>query len=64
MYDLATAKSQERKRTAEELAKKILQELSELGMRGTRFEVEFYGENDFDSFAASPSADGFDKVRF
>ena len=64
MFELATAKSVERKRTANLLSQKIMRELAELGMSGTHFEVQFNGDVDFEQYAANPSADGYDKVQF
>lgn len=64
MFELSAVKSEERKRTADKLSQRIMRELDDLGMRGTRFEVEFEDGADFESYANSPSADGYDKVRF
>ncbi|MGN1066378.1 MAG: DNA repair protein RecN [Candidatus Fimimonas sp.] len=64
MYSLAQKKSAERKRTAEILAKRIMGELDDLGMKGTHFEVSFAPQPTFDEYSASPSADGLDKVSF
>ena len=64
MFELSAVKSEERKRTADKLSQRIMRELDDLGMRGTRFEVEFEDAEDFESYANSPSADGYDKVRF
>ena len=41
-----------------------MRELDDLGMRGTRFEVEFECAEAFESYANNPSADGYDRVRF
>ena len=64
MYTLARKKSVERKQTAQNLAHKIMQELNDLGMRGTNFRVCFNDEPTFEQYCASPSSDGFDKVEF
>lgn len=64
MYLLACERSAERKRTATILADKIMQELADLGMKGTHFEVSFNDEVTFEDYCKSPSADGFDKVVF
>ena len=64
MYELSQKKSALRKETAKKLAARIMQELNDLGMRGTNFTVSFNDEPTFDEYAASPSADGFDKVEF
>ncbi len=64
MYDLALQKSAERKRTAQNLAKKIMRELDDLGMKGTHFEVDFAPQPTFDEYCRQPSADGLDKVSF
>lgn len=64
MYSLSLKKSAERKATANSLAKRIMQELNDLGMKGTHFEVSFNEQPSFDEYCSSPSADGFDKVEF
>ena len=64
MYKLAKCKSAERKATAQRLAANIMQELNDLGMRGTNFYVSFNDEPTFDEYCSSPSSDGFDKVEF
>ena len=64
MYALAQKKSAERKATAQKLASRIMQELNDLGMRGTHFEVSFNEQPSFEEYCLSPSADGFDKVEF
>ncbi len=64
MFELSAVKSEERKRTADKLSQRIMRELDDLGMRGTRFEVEFECAEDFESYANNPSADGYDRVRF
>ena len=64
MYALCIKKSAERKSTAQKLAARIMQELNDLGMRGTHFEVYFNEQPTFEEYCASPSADGFDSVEF
>ncbi len=64
MFELSAVKSEERKRTADKLSQRIMRELDDLGMRGTRFEVEFECAEAFESYANNPSADGYDRVRF
>ena len=64
MYKLCQRKSAERKATAQKLATRIMQELNDLGMRGTNFEVCFNTEPTFEEYCQSPSSDGFDKVEF
>ena len=64
MYALCQKKSAQRKATTQKLASRIMQELNDLGMRGTHFEVCFNQEPTFEEYCASPSADGFDKVEF
>lgn len=64
MFAHACAKTAERKHTAELLSKQILAELAELGMKGTDFQIEFTSVSDFEDYAASPSANGLDDVRF
>lgn len=41
-----------------------MRELNDLGMGGTSFVVQFNGDVDFEQYAKSPSANGFDKVEF
>ena len=64
MYALSQKKSALRRETAEKLAARIMQELNDLGMRGTNFTVSFNEEPTYEEYANSPSADGFDKVEF
>ncbi len=64
MYNCALQKSAERKSTAAALAKQIMRELSDLGMRGTSFEVAFNEQPDLEQYSNSPYPDGFDKVEF
>ena len=64
MYELSQKKSALRRQTAEKLAARIMQELSDLGMRGTNFTVSFNDEPGLEEYSNSPSADGFDKVEF
>lgn len=64
MYRLSCQKSAERRQTATKLAKRIMRELDDLGMKGTHFEVEFNAEPTLEEYCAAPSADGFDKVAF
>ncbi|MCH5156931.1 MAG: DNA repair protein RecN [Clostridiales bacterium] len=64
MYALSQKKSAERKATAQKLASRIMQELNDLGMRGTHFEVSFNAEPTLEEYCLSPSSDGFDKVEF
>lgn len=64
MYLLSQKKSAERKVTAENLSARIMQELNDLGMRGTNFKVGFNDAPTFEEYCDSYSADGFDKVEF
>lgn len=64
LYALAKQKSEERHRTANILSKRIMNELTDLGMKGTRFEVRFSEEPTLEKYGESPSPDGFDKVEF
>ena len=64
MYALAQKKSALRRDTAKKLAARIMQELNDLGMRGTNFTVSFNDEVSYDEYAVSPAADGYDKVEF
>ena len=64
MYELSCKMSAERKRVAKELSERIMRELNDLGMNGTRLVVQFNEDVDFDGYAKSPSSNGFDKVEF
>lgn len=64
MYALACDKSSERKRTAKVLSDKIVDELSQLGMKGTTFTVEFAADATLEEYANSPSSNGFDNPQF
>ena len=64
MYELSQKKSALRRETAQKLATRIMQELSDLGMKGTNFTVSFNEQPTYDEYANSPSADGYDKVEF
>ena len=64
MYALACDKSSERKRTAKVLSDKIVDELSQLGMKGTTFTVEFGADATLEEYANSPSSNGFDNPQF
>ena len=64
MYELAKKKSAIRQETAKKLASRIMQELNDLGMRGTNFVVSFNDQPSYDEYSNSPSSDGFDKVEF
>ena len=64
MYELSRKKSALRRDTAQKLAARIMQELDDLGMRGTNFTVQFNDEPSYDEYANSPSSDGFDRVEF
>ena len=64
MFELSAKKSIERKRVAVEISDRIMRELSELGMKGTRFEVAFNSDVTFEDYCRAPSSDGYDKVQF
>lgn len=64
MYQLSCKMSAERKRVAEDLSGRIMRELNDLGMSGTKLVVQFNDEVDFDGYTKSPSSNGFDKVEF
>lgn len=64
MYALACDKSSERKHTAKVLSDKIVDELSQLGMKGTTFTVEFAADATLEEYANSPSSNGFDNPQF
>ncbi len=64
MYKLSTEKSNERKRAADALARRIMKELADLGMKGTDFQVQFNQQPDFEEYCKSPSSNGFDEVVF
>lgn len=63
MYEIATKKSQIRKDTADKLSGQIMSELTDLGMRGTTFVVDFAVQT-LEEFSKAPSADGIDVVEF
>ena len=64
IFELSAKKSIERKRVAVEISDRIMRELSELGMKGTRFEVAFNSDVTFEDYCRAPSSDGYDKVQF
>lgn len=64
MYQLSLQKSHERKRAAEQLAQRIMNELADLGMKGTNFQVQFNQTPTLEEYSHSPSANGFDEVVF
>ncbi len=64
MYQCALQKSAERKRTAKLLSERIVSELNDLGMRGTKFTVQFNETPTAVQYGVAPSADGFDKAEF
>lgn len=64
MYQLSLQKSQERQRAAEQLAQRIMSELADLGMKGTKFQVQFNPTLTLEEYSHSPSANGFDEVVF
>ncbi len=64
MYQLSCQKSAERRETACKLAKKIMRELDDLGMKDTHFEVQFNETPTLEEYCNQPSSDGFDKVSF
>lgn len=64
MYALAQIKSAERKRVAQELSQKIMNELGDLGMQGTNFYVRFNNDVSLEEYSRSPSANGIDNVEF
>lgn len=64
MYALSQQKSTKRRQTALLLSQRIMHELTDLGMKGTNFQVYFADEPSFEQYCDSPSADGYDKVEF
>lgn len=64
MYQLSLQKSQERQRAADQLAQRIMRELADLGMKGTKFQVQFNQTPTLEEYSHSPSANGFDEVVF
>ena len=64
MYKLSQQKSALRRQTALKLSQDIMRELNDLGMRGTKFEVQFNEQPTFEQYCQYPSADGFDKAEF
>ncbi len=63
MFTLAERKSQIRKNSANKLAKDIMKELADLGMKGTTFLVDFVCSS-FEDFCKNPNSNGIDKVEF
>ncbi len=67
---MATSLSQKRRETAETLEKRVLEELDQLGMAGTRFNIGFSsissvgGTHLADTVDSAISADGIDVVEF
>ena len=61
-YAASTRWSEQRKKTADELRAKIESELKDLGMKGSRFQVEFLPPPSYDE--ATVSDNGFDRAEF
>ena len=64
LYKLCLAVSDLRKKCAARLASDVMKELTDLGMKNTKFVVEFAECPTIETFAKSPSVASFDKVRF
>ena len=64
LYKLCLAVSDLRKKCAARLASDVMKELTDLGMKNTKFVVEFVECPTIETFAKSPSVASFDKVRF
>ena len=64
MYRLCGQMRAERQKTAKALAKEIMKVLAELDMKNTQFVVEFKEAPSVETYAKSPSANGYDNVRF
>ena len=64
LYKLCIAVSDLRKKCAARLASDVMKELTDLGMKNTKFVVEFVECPSIETFAKSPSVASFDKVRF
>ena len=64
MYRLCEQKSAERQKTAKTLAKEIMKGLADLDMKNTQFVVEFADKPTKETYAKSPSTNGYDNVRF
>lgn len=64
MYGVACRKSEERHKTAQRLSQRIMSELADLGMKGTRFEVQFEETPTFEEYCVAPTGDGFDRAVF
>ena len=64
LYKLSVELSEKRKETAVELSKKIMSELSELGMENAKFEIVFNDIPSLDDCEDCLSVKGFDKPEF
>lgn len=64
LYKLCLAHTAALKKVADKLSGQIMSELVDLGMKNTRFVVEFADSPTADEFNKSPSPATFDKVRF
>lgn len=64
LYENCLKLSEMRRKGAEELGKKIVDELSYLGMEHSRFEVKFQEQPRFDDFTQKTSSSGFDEFEF
>lgn len=64
LFDAAKNLSEQRRAASRRLESEIMNELSELGMKGTTFNISFNEMPDRDDFIDSCNANGFDKVEF
>ncbi|MGN1099533.1 MAG: DNA repair protein RecN, partial [Christensenellales bacterium] len=64
LFDAAKNLSEQRRTASRRLESEIMNELSELGMKGTTFCISFNEMPDRDNFVDSCNANGFDKVEF
>lgn len=64
LFDSCVKLSAMRRSGAEELGKKIVKELADLGMENSRFEVEFNAQPSLENFTQNLNASGFDEFEF
>ena len=64
MYEIAKKVSAIRHETAKVLSKEIENQLADLGMKNTSFEVDFLPQPNLQEYALSVTPNGFDKVEF
>jgi DNA repair protein RecN (Recombination protein N) len=64
MYAISHKISAERKKTSQQFAARIMAELTELGMKGTTFVVDFLPAPTLEEYAKSVTPTGYDKLEF